>query len=77
MVEIDLLIQNAEELLTLSPSFKEESGLGIIRNGALAVKEGKLFWIGKTNELTNDFILNSKGLEMDATGKVVMPAIRL
>ena len=31
--EVDLIIENASELVTLSPAFKEESGLGIIRKG--------------------------------------------
>jgi imidazolonepropionase len=73
--EVDLIIKNAEELLTLSPSSKEESGLGIIRKGAITVKEGKIFWIGKTGELPKRFGLGKDGQEIDATGKVVMPGL--
>ena len=73
--EVDLIIKNAEELLTLSPSSKEESGLGIIRKGAITVKEGKIFWIGKTEELPKKFGLGKDGQEIDATGKVVMPGL--
>ena len=73
--EVDLIIKNAEELLTLSPSSKEESGLGIIRKGAITVKEGKIFWIGKTEELPKEFGLGKDGQEIDATGKVVMPGL--
>ena len=75
MTEIDLIIKNAEELLTLSLSSREESGLGIIRNGAVAIKEGRIFWIGKTEELSEKFFLNRNGREIDATGKVVMPGL--
>jgi imidazolonepropionase len=75
MTEIDLIIKNAEELLTLSLSSREESGLGIIRNGAVAIKEGRIFWIGKTEELSEKLFLNQKGREIDATGKVVMPGL--
>jgi imidazolonepropionase len=75
MTEIDLLIKNAKELLTLSPSLKEESGLGIIPNGAVAVKSGRIFWIGKTNELPEGFVLNPKGQEIDATDRVTMPGL--
>jgi imidazolonepropionase len=75
MTEIDLLIKNAKELLTLSPSFKEESGLGIIRNGTVAVKSGKIFWIGKKDELPGEFVLNPRGQEIDARGKVTMPGL--
>ena len=73
--EVDLIIKNAEELLTLSPSSKEESGLGIIRKGAITVKEGNIFWIGKTEELPKKFGLGKDGQEIDATGKVVMPGL--
>lgn len=75
MTEIDLLIKNAKELLTLSPSLKEESGLGIIPNGAVAVKSGRIFWIGKTNKLPEGFVLNPKGQEIDATDRVTMPGL--
>jgi imidazolonepropionase len=73
--KVDLIIKNASELLTLSPAFKEESGLGIIRNGALAVKNGKMVWIGKTNEISKSWALKRNGKEIDATGKVVMPGL--
>ena len=73
--KVDLIIKNASELLTLSPAFKEESGLGIIRNGALAVKNGKIVWIGKTNELSKSWVLKRNGKEIDATGKVVIPGL--
>jgi imidazolonepropionase len=75
MTEIDLLIKSAGELLTLSTSFQNVSDLGILRNGAIAIKEGRIFWIGKTEELPEDFVLVSIGREMDAKGKVVMPGL--
>ncbi|MGZ3557900.1 MAG: amidohydrolase family protein, partial [Thermodesulfobacteriota bacterium] len=75
MTEVDLVIKNAQELLTLSPPFKDESGLGIIRNGAVAVKETKIFWVGKSEEFGEKFILNRDGREIDAGGKTVMPGL--
>ena len=75
MTEIDLLIKSAGELLTLSSSFKDESGLGIIRNGAVAIKEGRVLWVGKTGDLPKEFGLSKEGREIDATGKVVMPGL--
>jgi len=74
-IYVDLIIKNARELLTLSPSFKEESGLGMIQNGAAAIEKGRIFWVGKTEELSGKFSLNREGLEMNATGKVVMPGL--
>jgi imidazolonepropionase len=73
--EVDIIIKNAGELLTLSPSFQEESGLGFIRNGAVAVQKDKIFWVGKTSEWPKEFVLTPKGQEIDAIGKVVMPGL--
>jgi imidazolonepropionase len=75
MTEIDLLIKSTGEVLTLSPSFRDETDLGILRNGAIAIKEGRILWVGKTEELPRDIILASTGREIDATGKVVMPGL--
>jgi len=75
MTQIDLLIKNAEELLTLSSSIKEDSGLGILRNGAVAIKRDEIFWVGKTEDFPKEFVLTQEGKEIDATGKVVMPGL--
>ena len=72
---VDFIVKNARELLTLSPSLKEESGLGMIQDGAVAINKGRIFWIGKTEEVSEKFSLNRDGREMDATGKVVMPGL--
>ena len=74
-IEVDLVIKNAAELLTLSSSLKEESGLAMIQNGAIAVKERKIFWIGRTEEFPKEFRLSKGGREIDAAGKVVMPGL--
>jgi len=72
-VLVDLIIKNASELLTLSASFKEGSGLGMIQSGTIVVKEGRALWVGKTSELPKDYRLGKDGQEIDAKGKVVMP----
>jgi imidazolonepropionase len=74
-IEADLIIKNAAELLTLSLSFKEDSGLGILREGAVTIKGGKILWIGKVDQLSKAVSLSPKGQEIDATGKVVMPGL--
>jgi imidazolonepropionase len=57
----DLLIVNAEELLTLAGgegkprTGKEMRELGIIRDGALAIREGRIVAVGKTREVTKAF----------------------
>lgn len=72
----DLLIVNAEELLTLSndssrPRIGNQMGeLGIIHDGALAVREGKIVGVGKTHDITKTF----KGASViSAQGKIVLP----
>jgi imidazolonepropionase len=71
----NLIIKNASELLTLSSSFKEDSGLGIIRDGAVAVRGEKILWVGESRQLSDQVSLSSEGREIDATGKVVMPGL--
>jgi len=74
---VDLLIVNAEELLTLAnggqkprigPQMHE---LGIVRDGALAIKEGRIVAVGKTRDVTKAFRAENV---ISAKGKVVLPA---
>jgi imidazolonepropionase len=72
----DILIVNAEELLTLAGSSqsprlgKEMRELGIIRDGALAIRAGKIVAVGKTHDITKAF----RGeYVLSAKGKTVLP----
>jgi len=74
--EVDLLIENASEVITLrggsrKPLLGEQmKNLGIIKDGSIAVKEGKIVAVGKTREIKRKF----EGKEtVDAGEKVVMP----
>jgi len=75
MIEVDLIIKNARELLTLSSCFREDSGLGMIQNGAVAIQKGRIFWAGRTEEVSGKFPSIRDGREIDATAKVVMPGL--
>ena len=73
---VDLLIENASEVITLrggsqKPLRGEQmKDLGIIKGGSIAVNEGKIVAVGKTQEVKRKF----EGKEtIDASGKVVMP----
>ena len=72
----DLLIVNANELVTVEGgSQKPRTGaqmreLGIIRNGSLAVKDGKIVAVGKTAEVTKVFKAENI---INANGKTVLP----
>ncbi len=78
MVKPDLVIIHANELLTMrgfseKPKKREELlDLGIIRDGAVAVKDGKIVAVGTTREVLSRV---EKGFEViDASGKLVAPA---
>jgi imidazolonepropionase len=71
-----LLIVNAEELLTLTGTQgkprpgKEMHELGVIRDGAIAVREGRIVGVGKTKDVTRVF---RAGYIISAQGKTVLP----
>jgi imidazolonepropionase len=68
---VDLLIVNAEELVSLTGGSqkprigKQMREIGIIQNGSLAIRDGKIVAVGKTPEITKQFkaenIINAKG----------------
>jgi len=72
----DIIIVNAEELITLAGGGekprvgKQMLELGIIRNGGLAVKDGRIVAIGKTSEVTKVFKAETM---ISASGKIVLP----
>jgi len=70
-----ILIKNIKELLTLTDTVKDESGLGIIPNGAIAIKDEKIAWVGESNQIPDEFFTSKNGTVIDATGKVVMPGL--
>jgi imidazolonepropionase len=75
-MKADLLIINAKELLTLAGPQrarcgKEMDDLGIIENGAVAVKDGVIIEIGTAAEITEKYTADET---IDASGKVVMPS---
>ncbi len=72
---VDILIKNASELLTCKASNsnkpktgKELSNLGIIKDGAIAIKDGKIIFVGLSSEVN----FNTSNI-IDAKNKVVMP----
>jgi imidazolonepropionase len=74
--KVDLLVANANELLTLSGdghvprTGKQMKELGIIRKGGLAVKEGRIVAVGKTSDITRGFKAENV---INAHGKTVLP----
>ncbi|MDO9576274.1 MAG: imidazolonepropionase [Candidatus Cloacimonadales bacterium] len=74
-MKVDLIIKNAKQLITLQGPNHARKGiemenLGIIENGAVAVQDGKILAVGKSEAICKDFEAKKT---IDATGKVVMP----
>ena len=73
---VDVLIVNAEELVTLAGSQgkpktgKDMREIGVVRDGAVAIKEGKIVAAGKTKDVTHEF---RAGYVISAQGKTVLP----
>jgi len=81
MIDADLLISGARQLLTLAPPAgggpkrgPQMSALGLIEDGALAVVAGRVAAVGPTPQVRAQCRLGSRGVEIDATGCVVLPA---
>lgn len=75
MEKVDLLITNANELLTISGperprTGKEMNNLRIIKNGAVAINNKKIVGVGKTDSIKKRFKAEET---IDAENKVVMP----
>jgi imidazolonepropionase len=74
--KVDLLIVNADELITLSDGSqkprvgKQMRELGIIRDGSLAIKDGRITAVGKTAEVRKNFKAENV---ISANGKTVSP----
>src|SRR5699024_7896952 len=77
-----LYIQHASELITVkghseSPAKKEGmSDIGIIKNGCVLVKDGKILAVGTDEEIKQEHQdLIDQGEVLDATGRVVTPGL--
>jgi imidazolonepropionase len=73
----DIAILNAGQLLTMKPIKNEEeeedNPLGIIEDGAVAIKDGKIIAVGKTNDVIKQIEFGKGTVQIDANKKVVMP----
>lgn len=79
MENADLFIHNISQLITLNrtygaPRIRENmSKLGIIENGAIAVKNGRVDFVGTTKELKERYELGKDSMVIDASNKIVTP----
>jgi imidazolonepropionase len=72
------MIINANELLTLSSGMsteekESEKKIGLIRDGAIAVKNGRIIVVGRTDDVIKSVKIGKDTRQFDASNKVVMP----
>ena len=76
MKTTDLIIHNSRQLITCASGGKAKKGAamldtGIIEDGAIAISEGKIAAVGKSEEILREF---EAGKLIDAQGNAVCPA---
>lgn len=78
-VDPDLVIFHVNELVTMNTKFgaprigEDMSELAIINDGALAVKDDRIVFLGTTEELISKFEFGKISTKVDATNKLVTP----
>jgi len=79
MKSASLLIQNARQVLTLRSDQKgprtgeQMEDVGIIEDGAVAVSEGRIVAVGKTEEVLGQIKVDKHAKVVEAKDKVVLP----
>ncbi len=77
MIEADLAVVDAAELLTVrGPGPKRGGDLadaGIVPRGCVAVRDGRIVFVGDEREYRRQVRLSRRGIEIDATGRTVLP----
>ena len=77
--EVDLIVRNAKQLLTLRGGRKEPrrgsgmTDLGVIENGSVAVQGDHIAAVGTDQEVTRQVFIGARTEVVDASGRVVMP----
>ena len=71
MEKVDILIENANEILTLKGENKprkkhDMNNLNIIKNGSIAIKGDKIIDVGQNLKYDSKFKINAKG-------KIILP----
>lgn len=76
---VDLIIVHAAELITVANKGSEPvtgealRDLGIVRDGAVAVRNGRIAAVGGTDEVARAVRRGPETVEIDASGRTVMP----
>lgn len=78
--ELDLIITNIGQLLTMQGSKEPRKGremleLGIIEGAAICIKDGRIIDVGKNDEIMSRYSLIPIKQQLDANGKLVTPGL--
>lgn len=76
MEKVDLIIKNAKQIITCASNGEAKKGtemqdVGIIENGAIAIQNGQIIAVGKSDKILSDFESDNT---IDASRKSVTPA---
>ncbi len=76
-IEADFVVSGAGELTCARTGAQSgaRSVLGTIPDGAVAARDGRIVWVGRTDELREGVRLLRGGQTFDAAGRVVMPGL--
>ncbi len=69
-IEADLIVSGAAEALTF-----RDDGPGLVRDAALAARDGVLVWVGQTSDLSASVQPLAGALRVDAAGQVLLPGL--
>ncbi|WP_018086094.1 imidazolonepropionase [Desulfurispora thermophila] len=79
--KVDLLLHSAAELITVAGGSarprrgREMADIGLIRDGAVAVRDGRIVAVGPTRDVLERVETDRATIEIDARGKVVLPGL--
>jgi imidazolonepropionase len=79
MTSIDIAITHANELVTLDSNWGVPrkgmmmSKLGIISDGAIAIKDGKIKYVGSTTDFSSQYDIDSCKIVINAKNRLVSP----
>jgi imidazolonepropionase len=72
VIEADLVVDNASQVVTCEPSLGE-GPLGVIEQGAIAARGTRIVWVGPAARLAGEVTLAPGGSRLDARRRVIVP----
>ena len=71
----DFVLRGAAELVTMAPGavLGAQGDLGVVRDGALTARDGRIVWVGPESELAGDAAPIPDAVELNAGGACVTP----